>query len=71
MSAARRARMRHQCELTANALQSNSCPVCASGVKRNYALTGWVQCEQFGAPMFRKRPELPPCNWQGFLEVSP
>jgi hypothetical protein len=48
------------------ALQANRCPACGCGVTRNLSITGWVQCEQFGAPQFRKRPTDAPCNWQGF-----
>lgn len=44
------------------------CPECGKGIKRNLSLAGWWQCEQFGAPQFRKVPELPPCNWQCFTE---
>lgn len=32
------------------------------------ALTGWWQCEQYGAEQFRKRPQEPSCSWQGFTE---
>lgn len=44
------------------------CPTCGKGIKRNLSLAGWWQCEQFGAPQFRKNPDLPPCNWQCFTE---
>lgn len=49
------------------ALVSNTCPLCGSQVKRNLALTGWVQCSQFGAEQFRADPKHPPCSWQGFI----
>lgn len=48
------------------ALAENRCPCCGKGVRQNLALTGWVQCEQFGAPTFRKDSSLPSCDWQGF-----
>ena len=42
------------------------CPDCGRGLKRNLALTGWWQCEQFGAVGFRKDSESPSCNFQTF-----
>lgn len=63
---ASRARMIvHNLETRA-ALSSNTCPRCAGGVHRNLALTGWVQCDGFGAEGFRKNPNAKPCDWQGF-----
>ena len=47
---------------------SGKCPCCGSGLRRNLALTGWWQCEQYGAEQFRKRPQDPACSWQGFTE---
>lgn len=47
---------------------SGKCPDCASGLRRNLALTGWWQCEQFGAEGFRARSNDPACSWQGFTE---
>lgn len=44
------------------------CPQCGSEVRRNNSMTGWWQCEQFGAPQFRARPDDSPCSWQGFTE---
>lgn len=49
------------------ALTTNTCPMCGQGVHRNLALTGWVQCDGFGAEGFRKEGSKP-CNWQGFTE---
>lgn len=49
------------------ALAANKCPQCGGGVRRNLALTGWVQCEQFGAVGFRKDASKPACSWQGFV----
>lgn len=42
------------------------CPSCGSKVVRNLALTGWWQCEQYGAETHRARPSEPSCSWQGF-----
>jgi hypothetical protein len=50
------------------ALRRNQCPTCNRPVRRNLALTGWVQCSQFGAPEFRAEPSQPACSWQGFTE---
>jgi hypothetical protein len=48
------------------ALAANRCPCCGRGVRRNSALTGWVQCSQFGAEGFRADSSQPSCDWQGF-----
>ncbi len=45
---------------------SGACPQCGSGLRRNLALTGWWQCEQYGAPGFRRDASRPACEWQGF-----
>jgi hypothetical protein len=50
------------------ALAFNSCPACNRAVKRNLALTGWVQCSQYGAVGFRADSAAPNCGWQGFTE---
>jgi len=47
---------------------SGKCPQCGSGLKRNTAIAGWYQCEQFGAEQFRKDPTKPACNFQTFTE---
>lgn len=44
------------------------CPDCGAGLRRNNSLTGWWQCQQFGAEGFRKDSSKPSCNWQGFTE---
>ncbi len=49
---------------------SGKCPLCGSGLRRNNALTGWIQCEQFGTIGFRKDDSKPQCNWQGFTHGS-
>lgn len=48
-------------------LKSGTCPQCGSGLRRNLALTGWVQCEQYGAPDRRARPNGPSCSFQCFV----
>lgn len=48
------------------AFAANKCPQCGAGVRQNLALTGWVQCEQYGAEGFRKDSSKPACSWQGF-----
>jgi hypothetical protein len=50
------------------ALVNNQCPKCGLEVRTNLALTGWVQCSQFGAEGFRAVPSMPSCDWQGFTE---
>jgi hypothetical protein len=42
------------------------CPDCGSGLRRNLSITGWWQCEQYGAVGFRKDDNRPACDWQGF-----
>jgi len=44
------------------------CPCCKAGLRRNLSIAGWWQCEQYGAPGFRKDSSKPACNWQGFTE---
>ena len=44
------------------------CPSCGAGIHRNMSLTGWWQCDRFGAPGFRRDPNGPSCNWQVFTE---
>lgn len=45
---------------------ANRCPKCGRKVGLNLSIAGWVQCEQYGAPMFRADPSAPACSWQGF-----
>lgn len=45
---------------------SGCCPKCGAGLVRNWALTGWWQCGQYGAVGFRKDNSKPACSWQGF-----
>ncbi len=53
---------------TSAIVASGSCPNCGSGLRRNLAIAGWWQCEQFGAETHRKDATKPSCNWQGFTE---
>ena len=75
--AAKRAARRTEAEAEAEAsrryyenvrsiVASGVCPLCGAGLRRNMALLGWWQCEQYGAPEWRKNPEAPDCGWQGF-----
>ncbi len=47
---------------------TGKCPDCGANLKRNLALTGWWQCEQFGAEGFRKDSSKPSCNFQCFTD---
>ena len=51
---------------TQRVVASGQCPRCGRGLRRNLALAGWWQCEQYGAEGFRKDPAAAPCGWQGF-----
>lgn len=53
---------------TRRVVESGRCPRCGAGLRRNNALSGWWQCEQFGAEGFRKDSSKPSCDWQGFTE---
>lgn len=53
---------------TRRVVESGKCPCCGAGLKRNLALTGWWQCEQYGAEGFRKDASKPACGWQCFTE---
>lgn len=49
-------------------VRTRQCPRCGSGIRRNWSMTGWWQCEQFGADTHRARPDEPACGWQIFTE---
>ena len=49
-------------------VDTGKCPVCGAGLKRNLALSGWWQCEQYGAEGFRKDSSKPACNFQTFTQ---
>ena len=40
------------------------CPQCGAKLKRNLAITGWWQCEQYGADTHRADPSKPACSFQ-------
>jgi hypothetical protein len=44
------------------------CPRCGARLRRNGALAGWYQCEQYGADGFRKDSSKPACSFQTFTE---
>jgi hypothetical protein len=48
-------------------VDAGSCPQCGAGVHRNWAITGWFQCDQYGSDGFRKDDAKPACSWQGFV----
>ena len=47
-------------------VERGTCPTCGAGLKRNLALSGWWQCEQYGSEQFRKDPTKPSCSFQTF-----
>lgn len=47
---------------------TGKCPDCGAGLRRNVALSGWWQCEQYGAESYRARPQGPQCSFQTFTE---
>ena len=51
---------------TREVVSAGVCPQCGSKLVRNLALTGWWQCEQYGAETHRARAADPACSWQGF-----
>lgn len=60
---ARRDRIRAEAVAT---VQSGKCPQCGAGLRSNLALTGWWQCQQYGAEGFRKDSSKPSCSFQCF-----
>ena len=53
---------------TRSVVATGHCPQCGAPLRRNWALTGWWQCSQFGADGFRADSSKPSCDWQGFTE---
>jgi hypothetical protein len=49
-------------------VQRGVCPVCGRTLRRNGALAGWWQCEQFGAVGYRADPATAECSFQTFTE---
>lgn len=52
----------------AQVVAGGRCPRCGSGLRRNRSLSGWWQCEQYGAETFRARAADAACLWQGFTD---
>jgi len=48
-------------------IADGKCPRCGRGLRRNLAITGWIQCEQFGAEGFRADDSQPSCSFQTFI----
>lgn len=65
-NAASKARIAAAQAATRAVVAAGQCPQCGAGVHLNLALTGWVQCDQYGAVGFRKDSSKPACGWQGF-----
>ena len=66
--AAEKAKREARLQEANNQVRSGKCPQCGCGLRRNLALTGWWQCEQYGTTGFRKDDNKPPCSWQTFTE---
>jgi len=64
IAAERQARNERECAI----VRGGNCPQCGAGIRRNLALTGWFQCQQYGAVGFRKDSTKPSCSWQTFIE---
>ena len=47
-------------------VRGGKCPQCGAGFRRNLAMNGWYQCEQYGAEGFRKDSSKPSCSFQCF-----
>ena len=62
------ARMNEARAETQRIVATGKCPKCESALRRNLSIAGWWQCEQLGAETYRKRPQDPPCSWQGFTK---
>lgn len=53
----------------ARIVATGKCPDCGASLRRNLALRGWWQCEQFGAVGFRADSTRAACGFQTFTEV--
>lgn len=49
-------------------VEKNECPHCKSKLRRNPAIAGWWQCEQYGTEGFRADSSKPSCSFQCFTE---
>lgn len=59
-------RMENIKELNREIVRGGICPDCGAKLKANLALTGWIQCSNFGAVGFRADASKPSCNFQCF-----
>lgn len=62
-------RMEELCMQARAIVAKGCCPTCGSGLQRNLSLTGWWQCEQYGAPQYRKDPTKDGCSFQTFTDL--
>jgi hypothetical protein len=62
-TAARMAKQRAEAQAV---VATGKCPQCGSGLRSNLAMTGWFQCQQYGAEGFRKDSTKPACSFQCF-----
>ena len=56
------------CEKAKTIVSIGKCPQCGLPLKRNNAMTGWYQCEQYGSEQFRRDALKPSCSFQTFTE---
>ena len=49
-------------------VKTGKCPKCGAPLRRNWSLTGWYQCSQYGAEGFRADASKPQCGFQCFTE---
>jgi len=49
-------------------VMTGTCPQCGASLRRNWSITGWWQCEQYGADTHRKDASKPACSFQCFTE---
>ena len=45
-------------------ISTGKCPQCGRALKRNLAIFGWWQCEQYGASTHRADATAPACSYQ-------
>jgi len=64
--ARREAEIEARREAARRIVATGKCPQCGRALRHNNALTGWWQCEQFGAEQFRKDPSADSCSFQIF-----
>jgi hypothetical protein len=64
--AQRDARLQECLRLAREQVATGKCPQCGAGLRNNLAISGWWQCNQYGAEGFRKDSTKPACSWQAF-----